>query len=47
MLKTKKKIRRKVAVVFGKWGKKTDFTIEPYVKGDEEQNEVIWIEECD
>lgn len=46
----KKPIKRKVVCVFGEWGKKTDFVLEPYSKGDEKEEDVLgkafWIQEC-
>jgi len=36
------KIRRKVVIVFGKWGKKTDFVLEPVCKDCEKDGN-----ECD
>lgn len=45
-MKTEKLIKRKVVCVFGKWGKDTDFVIEPYVEGDEEViGKSFWIQE--
>lgn len=39
-------MKRKVTVVFGEWGEDTDFTIEPYVEGDEKEGlECLWIED--
>jgi len=42
-----KPIRRRVVCVYGKWGKKTDFVIEPAIEGDgsEDVGKVFWIEE--
>ena len=42
-------IKRRVAIVFGKWGKDTDFVLEPTCSEDcmcEVCKDAIWIEEC-
>lgn len=40
----KQKIKRKVICVFGKWGKDTDFVLEPAEKRDKNY---FWIEEVE
>jgi len=39
-------IKRKVAIVFGKWGCNTDFVLEPACENDESEGiETLWIQE--
>ena len=45
-MKKKKKIKRKVVCVWGNFDDKSDFVLEPYIKGDEEYGNVFYIQKC-